>query len=107
MRYTNFHFYFNRYLRFLQNDQHHDTQQDWNECIMHYDNISPDEIPSRQPTLKCTHDINVCSKCLEIFLKKNIEKGNWRKVRCPDRNCQEPLEVGDVELFAPSTAFHK
>lgn len=59
------------------------------------------------PTSSCLHDPEYCRQCLERSITAELDTKGWCNLRCPDTDCQEEMEDGDVLRHAPGQAYER
>ncbi|KAK3984827.1 hypothetical protein QBC44DRAFT_251972 [Cladorrhinum sp. PSN332] len=73
-------------------------------CVVCGDEKKVSGFPVRV-TEGCKHDVTICKECLEKWLESSAEAGNWRRLRCPDPECEEVLEYASVKRYASGETF--
>lgn len=66
-------------------------------CIVCYDDMKGATVPERAPTLSCSHDVDVCRKCLAQTIATEFTSNMWDHIGCP--TCGERLTADDVNRF--------
>ncbi|KAF1365876.1 hypothetical protein EJ07DRAFT_92584 [Lizonia empirigonia] len=75
------------------------------ECIVCTDSRSLLHFPSQPPTAQCSHNADVCRRCLRTWIRTTFTSKVWDEINCP--TCSERLDYEDVRQFAPSDIFRK
>lgn len=82
---------------------HHDseaTPRVRKECMICTDTLSLRHFPARLPTAKCSHEIDVCHRCLQTWIESQFRTKMWDAIVCPI--CPSVLQTPDMRDFAPS-----
>lgn len=75
------------------------------ECVVCTDSRSLFRFPSYPPTAQCSHNADVCRRCLRTWIRTTFASKIWDEISCP--TCSERLDYEDVREFAPSDIFRK
>jgi hypothetical protein len=76
-------------------------------------NTCGDELTSRnfpnRTTKRCRHASSSCKKCLLNWIAASVDAGNLENIRCPDTDCREVLNDGEIRshLIAGTTVKAK
>jgi hypothetical protein len=73
------------------------------ECVVCTEHRSLRRFPNRNPTKRCTHDIEVCRLCLRTWIESEFSTKMWDEIKCPI--CSKRLEYDDMNKFAPTEVF--
>jgi hypothetical protein len=73
------------------------------ECVVCTEHRSLRRFPNRTPTKRCTHDIDVCRRCLRTWIESEFSTKMWDEINCPI--CSKRLEYDDMNKFAPTEVF--
>jgi hypothetical protein len=57
------------------------------------------------PSWDCTHDSNCCRTCLQNWIKSQLETKGWDKICCPENECEEILQVNDIQRCALAETY--
>jgi hypothetical protein len=58
------------------------------------------------PTWECSHDIDCCNACLQLWIASQLESKGWKKITCPDTKCKRVMDANDIQRNAePETYF--
>lgn len=83
----------------------HRRSRPWKECVVCTESRSISHFPIEPPTTRCAHDIDVCSRCLQIWISTSFSSKTWDDISCP--TCAERLRIEDVQNFAPAEVYRK
>jgi hypothetical protein len=75
------------------------------ECVVCTEHRSLRRFPNQNPTKNCTHDIDVCRRCLRKWLESEFSAKMWDEIKCPI--CSKRLESDDMKKFAPTELFFR
>jgi hypothetical protein len=75
------------------------------ECIICTDTRSLHHFPDQTPTAHCTHDTNVCRRCLRTWIESSFATKVWNEMTCPV--CAAQMQYNDVRAFAPKDVFRR
>lgn len=73
------------------------------DCIVCFENLSPQNTPERNVTSSCNHEPDVCRSCLAASISTQFNSKVWDQIDCP--TCGQRLEFQDVKAFADSVVF--
>lgn len=93
-----------------QRDSHHRRRpkfrtQEKRECVICANERSLYHFPSRPPTIECEHHIDVCKRCLRIWIEVQYQTQVWNDINCP--TCSSLLTLPDMRDFAPTDIFKR
>lgn len=72
------------------------------ECIFCFETENRD---FRKITTKCTHHAVICAKCVNEYIKSQIDSKNVLEITCPTNGCNEIMKRHDVKNFATDDVF--
>lgn len=75
------------------------------ECIICTDTRSLHHFPTQTPTEQCTHDIDVCRRCLRRWIESSFTTKMWNEMTCPV--CAAQMQYDDVRAFASKEVFRR
>jgi hypothetical protein len=75
------------------------------ECIVCTDERSLRHFPDQRPTEQCTHDIDVCKRCLRTWIESEFSTKIWNEIKCPI--CASRMDYSDMRKFAPTEIFRR
>lgn len=75
------------------------------ECIICTDTRPLHHFPNQTPTAQCTHDIDVCRRCLRRWIESSFSTKMWNEIACPI--CASQMQYDDVRAFAPKDVFRR
>ncbi|KAF1913792.1 hypothetical protein BDU57DRAFT_456246 [Ampelomyces quisqualis] len=84
---------------------HHSKTHPNKECIICTDTRSSHHFPDVPPTAQCTHDSNVCRRCLRAWIKTSLSTKIWTELSCPI--CAAQLQHADVRALAAKEVFRR
>lgn len=73
------------------------------ECVVCTDSRPLSNFPLKPPTAQCTHNPNVCRRCLQTWISTVLTSKVWSEVQC--LICYERLAYDDVCEYASSKVF--
>lgn len=56
-------------------------------------------------TSACTHEVNTCGTCLNLWLDERLTGIGWDQITCPE--CSAPFQYADVVLCATRPQFER
>jgi hypothetical protein len=83
----------------------HTNSQATKECIICTDIRSLQHFPDRRPTEECTHEIDVCRRCLRKWIQSEFSTKMWNEINCPI--CTARMQHDDIRAFAPHQVFRR
>lgn len=75
------------------------------DCVVCFENLSPQNRPERKITCSCNHEPDVCRSCLSASISTQFNSKVWDQINCP--TCGERLDFHDVRAFADSPVFER
>jgi hypothetical protein len=75
------------------------------DCIICTDTRSLHHFPNQKPTAQCTHNIDVCRRCLRKWIESSFVTKMWNEITCPV--CSEQMQYDDVRTFASKEVFRR
>jgi hypothetical protein len=75
------------------------------ECIVCTEERSLRHFPDQRPTEQCTHDIDVCRRCLRTWIESEFSTKIWNEIKCP--MCASRMDYSDMRKFAPTEVFRR
>jgi hypothetical protein len=91
--------------RLSRSDSHHTSVRFTKDCIVCTDTRSLHRFPDRTPTNQCTHDVDVCRRCLRAWIHSEFSTKIWNEINCPV--CATRMQYEDISEFAPREVFHR
>jgi hypothetical protein len=85
--------------------QYHEKSRLGKECIICTDIRSQHRFPARPPTAQCTHDTDVCRRCLRTWIQSEFSTKIWNEINCPV--CFARMQYDDIRKFAPKEVFRR
>ncbi|KAF9698689.1 hypothetical protein EKO04_002967 [Ascochyta lentis] len=84
---------------------HRQRSKQTKECVICTDNRSLSRFSPHPPTAQCSHNADVCRRCLRTWIRTAFASKIWDEINCPI--CSKRLTYEDVRRFAPSDVFRK
>lgn len=74
-------------------------------CEVCFERLTLEAFPTRKTTAACSHEADVCFRCLAHFITSQNWDKMWNHIDCP--SCSARLGYEDVRAFATAATFER